>query len=243
MVRKDERILWNKGRLAFGLTFFLFCYIYLWIVVKPHLIYHGYGTLIPDIPEFAAGWRFWVDSLSLPGGLVQYGVGLSSQGYYESWLGALLIALVALCLYELSRRHYSYIHHSASTILPFFPAVMIVLITNHYDHPLAACLTSFAGLLLSLGFEKIPIRSLPVRMVFFSVVAAIGYWFAGAGGVFVFSLMTGSPLSGGPQRWVYGPFNVFANSRCLTFCGSQPALGTNCLIVDNLLKSGAEVQV
>jgi len=202
MIRKDERILWNKGRLALGLIFFLFCYVYLWIVVKPHLIYHGYGTLIADIPEYATGWRFWADSLSLPGGLVQYLVGLVSQGYHESWLGALLITLVALCLYELSRGHYAYIRHSASTILPFSPAVMIVLITNHYDHPLAACLTSFAGLLLSLGFEKIPIRSIPVRMAVFSVMAAIGYWFAGAGGVFVFSLMTAIYLLFIRKNWI-----------------------------------------
>ncbi|MBN2315985.1 MAG: hypothetical protein JXM79_18810 [Sedimentisphaerales bacterium] len=190
MVQKDEKILWSKGRLALGLIFFLLCYAYLWIVVKPHLIYHGYGTLIPDIPEFVTGWRFWVDSLNTPGGLVQYLVGLFSQGYYESWLGALFIVLMALCLYALSRWHYAYIHHSASTVLPFFPAVMIVLIYNHYDHPLAACLTSSVGLLLSLIFEKIPIRRIPARMVVFCLMAVIGYWFAGAGSVFVFSLLT-----------------------------------------------------
>ena len=49
-------MLHSKGRLALGLIFFLFCYVYLWIIVKPHLIYHGFGTLIPDIPMFATRW-------------------------------------------------------------------------------------------------------------------------------------------------------------------------------------------
>jgi len=208
MVQKDKRMLWSKGRLTLGLILFLFSYTYLWIVVKPHLIYHGYGTLISDIPEFATGWRFLVDSLRVPGGLVLYGVGLFSQGYSASWLGALLITLVALCFYELSRWHYTYIGHRASAVLPFLPAVMIVLIYNHYDHPLAACLTSIAGLLLSLCFEKIPVRKVSIRIVVFCLMTAIGYWIAGAGGVFVFSLMTTIYLLFIRKNWVLAVFTL-----------------------------------
>ncbi|MFC1634977.1 DUF6057 family protein [Planctomycetota bacterium] len=192
----------SKGRLAFGLIFFLFCYVYLWIVVKPHLIYHGFGTLIPDIPEFAAGWRFLGDSLGVPGGLIVYLVGLFSQGYYDSWLGALLIVLVALGLCELSRRHYAYAGHPGSTVLSFFPAVMIVLIYNHYGHPLSACLASSVGLLLSLGFEKMPVSRIPIRLAIFCLMTAIGYWIAGTGGVFVFSIMTAIYLLFIRRNWL-----------------------------------------
>jgi len=190
MVQGNGRISISKGRLALGPAFFLFCYVYLWIVVKPHLIYHGFGTLIPHIPVFATGWPFLRDSLVVPGGLALYAHGLLSQGYYHSWLGALLIVLAALCLCELSRRHYIYAGHPDSTALSLFPAAMIVLIYNHYDHPLAACLTSSVALLFSLAFERIPIRRGPIRMAVFCLMAAICYWLAGAGGVFVFSLMT-----------------------------------------------------
>lgn len=202
MVQENKRILLSKSRLALGLIFFLFCYAYLWLVVKPHLIYHGFGTLITNIPEFATGWRFLSDSLSVPGGLVMYLYGLFSQGYSDSWLGALIITLVALCLYELSKRHYAYIGHPASMVLPFIPAVMIVLIYNHYDHPLAVCLASSVGLLLSLGFEKVPVRSIPIRMVIFCLMASIGYWLAGAGGVFIFSLLTTIYLLFIHRNWV-----------------------------------------
>ena len=198
-----KRLLSNKGRLALGLIFFLFCYAYLWIVVKPHLIYRGFGTLITDIPVFATGLRFLMDSLSVPGGWVRYLYGLFSQGYYESWLGALLIVLVALSLCELSRRHYAMIGHPGSTVLSFFPAVMIVLLYNHYDHPLAACFASSVGLLFSLGFEAIPVSKSPVRMVIFCLIAAIGYWLAGAGGVFVFSIMTMIYLLFVRRNWMF----------------------------------------
>ena len=107
-----------------------------------------------------------------------------------SWLGALLIVLVALGLFELSRRHYVYIGYPDSTVLPFFPVVMVVLIYNHYEHPLSVCLALSVGLLLSLGFEKIPVRGKALRLAIFCLMTAIGYWLAGAGGVFVFSLMT-----------------------------------------------------
>ena len=202
MIQNNKRRLLNKGRLVLGLIFFLFCYVYLWVVVKPHLIYHGFGTLIPDIPVFATGWRFLGESLSVPGGLVVYLYGLFSQGYYVSWLGALLILLVALSLCELSRRHYVYIGQPNSLVISFFPAVMIVLIYNHYNHPLAACLTSCVGLLFSLGFEKIPVRGILSRMAVFCLMAAIGYWIAGAGGVFVFSIMTTIYLLFIRRNWV-----------------------------------------
>jgi hypothetical protein len=190
MVKESKKMFLNKGRLATGLIFFLLCYVYLWLIVKPDLIYHGFGTLVTNIPEFVANWEFLKNSLSIPGGLVMYLYGLLSQGYYASWLGSLLIVLVALCLFELSRWHYAYIGHPHSTILPFFSVVMVVLIYNHYEHPLSICLALSVGLSFSLGFEKIPVRRIALRMAIFCLMAAIGYWLAGAGGVVVFSLMT-----------------------------------------------------
>ncbi len=170
--------------------FFLLCYLYIWLFVEPHLIYHGFGTIILDVPLFSAGWQFLRDSLGVPGGLVIYVYGFLSQLYYYSWLGALLVVLVALCLCELSRLHYIYAGHPRSTILHYFPAIMIVLMYNQYNHPLAACLTSSIGLLFSLFLERMSLRRAPIRMVVFCLMAAISYCLAGAGGILVFTLMT-----------------------------------------------------
>lgn len=172
------------------LIFFLLCYVYLWLVVKPQLIYHGFGTVVRDVPRFSTGWQFLRDALEVPGGVVVYAHGFLSQCYYYSGLGALLIVLVALCLAELSRWHYVHAGHSKSTVLPYFPVVMILLIYTHYDHPLAACLTSCAGLLFSYVLERLPLHRRPTRLGVFCLVAGLSYWLAGSGGIFLFSLMT-----------------------------------------------------
>ncbi len=183
-------MLYKKSRILFNLIFFFSCYFYIWLVVKPHLIYYGFGTIVPDVPVFSTGWRFLRESFGLPGGLVFYAYGFLSQWYYYSPLGALLIVLVALCLCELSRRHYIYAGRPDSTILHYFPAVIVFIMYNYYEHPLAACLTLFIGLLLSIILERIPLGSFPIRMLIFCVMVTIGYSLAGAGGVLVFSLMT-----------------------------------------------------
>jgi hypothetical protein len=179
----------KRGLFPF-LIFLLLCYVYLWLVVKPQLIYHGFGTIVLNLPQFSTGWQFLRDTLELPGGAVVYAYGFLSQCYYYSWLGSLLIVLVALCLAALSRQHYAYAGHSKSTVLPCFPAIMILLMYNHYDHPLAACLTSCTGLLFSHVWERLPLHRRPTRLGGFCLMAALSYWLAGSGGVFVFSLMT-----------------------------------------------------
>jgi hypothetical protein len=184
------KIFRSKSRFLPGVIFFLLCYFYVWLFIKPNLVYHGFGTIIPDVPLFSAGWRFLRESLEVPGGLTFYAYGFLSQWYYYSWLGALIVVLVALCLFELSRRHYIHAGHPGSTILPCFPAIIIILLYNRYGHPLAACLACSVGLLFSYIFERMPLRKGSIRMVAFCFMATICYYLAGAGGAFVFSLVT-----------------------------------------------------
>ena len=190
MVLEYGKILRSKIRLLLCVIFFLLCYLYLWKYIKPNLVYHGFGTIIPDVPLFSAGWQFLRESLDIPGGLTFYTYGFLSQWYYYSWLGALVVVLVALCLFELSRRHYIHARHPGSTILSYFPGIMIILSYNQYGHPLAACLACSVGLLFSLIFEKMSLLKRPIRMIVFCFMAAICYCLAGAGGTLVFSLLT-----------------------------------------------------
>jgi len=180
----------RKRQLLLDLLFFLVCTVYLWVMVKPHLIYHGFGTLILNVPQFSTGWQYLKHSLEVPGGLVVYAYGFLSLWYADSWLGTLIIVGVALSLCELSKRHYTYTGHSKSTILHYAPAIMILLIYNQYDHPLAACLTVCAGLLFSYILESLPLHRRLIRLCIFCVMATFIYWIAGSGGIFVFSIMT-----------------------------------------------------
>jgi hypothetical protein len=83
----------------------------------------------------------------------------------------LIVVLVVLGLYGLARQHYVHSGRSHPTILPYLPAVAILLMYSRYDHPLAACLTLVTGLLLSLVFETAPARRLPIRIAVFCLAA------------------------------------------------------------------------
>ena len=171
------------------LLFFVLCFFYLWLVVEPHLIYHGFGTLLPDASPFAAGWSFLMDSLSMPGGPVIYASGFLSQGYYHSWLGAGIIVLAGFCLGELSRRHFVLAGFVHGSLLALFPAIMLFLIYSQYNHPLSACLAISLGLVLSLTFEKLPLRQPLLRALAGCLMAVFGFWLGGAGTWLAFALM------------------------------------------------------
>ncbi len=186
----DVTVRRGRGRFWLGLSFFLLCYGYLWLLVKPRLIYDGFGVVVLDVPVFAAGWQFLKDSLGAPGGLTHYAYGFLSQGFYYSWLGALIVVLAALGLYGLARQHYVRAGRPHPAILPYLPAVLVLLMYSRYDHPLAACLALGAGLSASLLFEKLALRRLPIRIMAFSLVVALSYWLGGVGAALTFTLMT-----------------------------------------------------
>ena len=174
---------------ASSLLFFVLCFLYLWLVVEPHLIYHGFGTLLPDASPFATGWWFLKDSLSMPGGPVIYVSAFLSQGYYHSWLGAAIIVLAGFCLSELSRRHFVLAGFAQGSLLAPFPAIMLFLVYSQYNHPLSACLAISLGLVLSLVFEKLPFRQSPVLALAGCLIAVFGFWLGGAGTWLVFALL------------------------------------------------------
>ena len=172
-----------------NLIFFVLAFIYLWLVVEPHLIYHCFGTILPDAPPFATGWAFLRDSFATPGGPAAYASGFLSQGYSSAWLGAAIIVLAGICLADLSRRHFvtaGFVHASVPAALP---AVMLFLVYSRYKHPLTACLAVSLGLLLSLVFEKLPIRRPLVRVPLCCLMAVVGFWLGGAGTMLVFAIL------------------------------------------------------
>jgi len=190
MTSHDKKPRQVKSQLWFGLLFFLFCYVYLWLSVNPRLIYDGFGTLVLNVPVFATGWQSLKDALGQPGGLTTYAYGLLSQGFYYPWLGASIIVLISLCLYALARWHFTHAGHH-SVVLPYAPAIVIVLMYSRYDHPLAACVALAVGLASSLVLEKVYLCGVPVYIAASCVMIGINYWLAGTGAAFMVALMTG----------------------------------------------------
>lgn len=183
-------MLYRLKQLPHNPILFLFGGVYLWLVVEPRLIYQCFGNILSDAPVFLTGWAFLRGSLAMPGGFVMYAAGFLSQGYYYSWLGTVVVVLSALFLCELSRRHLLVAGYMHPAVLVSIPAILLFLICSRYKHSLPPCLAVSLGLLCSLVFERLPWRRPAVRMAVYCLIAALVFWLAGAGGLFVFSLMT-----------------------------------------------------
>jgi len=193
------------------LVLFVPAFFYLWLYIDPHLFYRGFGTVLPDTPMFSSGGLFFRQSLAMPAGFVGYVSGFLSQWYYYSWAGALIIVLAAMLLAELVRRHFVSAGLSRITMLACVPAILIFLIVSQYRHPLNASLTVSMGLLFSLVFEKLPWRQATIRMAAYGLMAAVGYALMGAGGVFVFALMTALYSIFIRRQWWWSLFVVAAS--------------------------------
>lgn len=183
-------MLYRIKQVPHNLILFLLAAAYLWLVVQPHLLYQCFGTILPDAPTFVTGWPFLKHALGLPGGFVMYAAGFLSQGYYCSWLGATIIVLAAFAMSELSRRHLVAAGSARATVLSSLPAIIVFLIYSRYKHPLPACLAVSVGLLCSLILERLPWRRPAIRAAVYCAMAAVVFWLAGAGGLFILSLMT-----------------------------------------------------
>jgi len=192
--RSEGPTSWPSHLLTFSsshlLIFFVLSFVYLWQVVEPRLIYHGFGTILPEAPLFATGWPFLGKALGLPGGPVAYVSGFLSQGYYYSWLGAAIIVVVGFSLSALTRRHLAAAGFAQAAVPAAVPAVAFFLLCSHYKHPLPACLAVSLGLSLSLAFEKLPWRPSLAHAALGGSLAGIGFWFGGGGALLVFASLT-----------------------------------------------------
>ena len=79
-------------------VFFVSFFLYIWKVIEPTLIYHSFGRFV-SYPEFLTGMSFFVECISVPGGLLEYTNGFLSQWLYYSWAGAGIITVTAVALY------------------------------------------------------------------------------------------------------------------------------------------------
>ncbi len=177
-------------QLPHNLALFILGTLYVWLLVEPRLIYACFGIILKDAPRFVLGWPFLKDVMSLPGGFIMYISGFLSQGYYVSWLGAVILVLCTLLLCEIFRRHLIITGCLHTTLLTSVPAILLVLICSRYKHALPACLTVSLGLLWSLFFEALPVRRWPRRALVYCLMASLIFWLAGAGGLLLFLSMT-----------------------------------------------------
>jgi hypothetical protein len=112
------------GDMSRSVIFFGLLYLYLWLEVKPCLIY-GCGT-ITNFPVFYKGWAFFYDSMPYPGGLLKYLSALLSQLFYYSWAGAIVITLQAWALCACTGWLFRMLRLPGSRWLRYVPAFFLL---------------------------------------------------------------------------------------------------------------------
>lgn len=154
-------------------AFFVCCFLYLWIVVEPGLIYFAFGDLI-DFPQFFADTSFLKDTLTTSGGVSAYLSNFLSQLFFYPWAASLIITSVALgfwiCTYQLIKS----IGNIRSRIFSFLPALTVVLLCSSYNDrlkPLVALLISLAFSVIYLKIQpKLTVLKVAVFTAMFTVL-------------------------------------------------------------------------
>jgi hypothetical protein len=147
---------WLRSRLGDvtrTVLFFGLLYLYLWLVVKPCLIY-SCGT-ITNFPIFYKGWAFFQDSVSSPGGLLRYISSLASQLFYYSWAGAIVITVQAWAISACTGWFLRAVAMPGARWLRFVPALLVLAIYAQYTYHLPLIMGALAALFAACLYVRL----------------------------------------------------------------------------------------
>lgn len=144
----QNRSIWGPA------IFFVLFYLYLWLVIKPCVIYHGGGEII-NFPVFYKGWAFFHETVWSPGGLVKYISAFLSQLLYINWAGAIVLTIHAWLTYVCVSCFLKAVNVTRLRFISLIPAVLLLAIYNGYTYHF----TRTTALLTALAFFCLYIKA------------------------------------------------------------------------------------
>ena len=159
--------------------FFILFYLYLWLVVETHLIYHGAG-MVTNFPVFFRGWVFFSKFLSYPGGPVEYLSAFLAQFFYYSWAGAIVATLQGWLICAC-------VDYFLKTIkaprflrwVRFVPPILLLITYNHYTYHFTTTMALLTALAFVCLYLKIVPRKGLIALAVFLILSVICYTIAG----------------------------------------------------------------
>ena len=129
---------------------FTLIFLWLWLAVGLHLLFHGAGV-ITNFPSFYTTWGFFLDHTAYPGGPTEYLSAFLSQLFYIPWLGAMVVTLQAwgfcLCM--------AYLLEAGGLGLwravRYVPAMLLLVIYGRYTYHFPTTLALLVALGLACG--------------------------------------------------------------------------------------------
>ncbi|MBN1695249.1 hypothetical protein JW879_07615 [candidate division WOR-3 bacterium] len=169
--------------------FFILFYLYLWLFVDIHLIYHGGGE-IRYFPVFYKDWFFFKEFLSYPGGLVEYLSTFISQFFYFSWAGALIITLQAWVIYAFVNSFVKIVNAPQLRWLRFVPPIFFLILYSKYTFYFITTMTLTVALCFIWLYIKFNFRKESLRLITFFILSTVLYALVG-GAYIIFALLCG----------------------------------------------------
>jgi hypothetical protein len=169
--------------------FFILFYLYLWLYVDIHLIYHGGGE-IRYFPVFYKDWFFFREFLSYPGGLVEYVSTFISQFFYFSWSGSLIITLQAWVIYAFVNSFVKSANAPQLKWLRFVPPISFLILYSQYTFYFITTMTLTVALCFIWLYIKFSFGKKSLRLISFFILSAVLYALIG-GAYIIFALLCG----------------------------------------------------
>ena len=170
-------------------TFFLFIYLYVWLCIRPELIYFNLGVNIEPV-FFRTGVLFLRQHLTYPGGPAEYLTALLSQGFLCSSLGAAIITAAALLLLLAAKCIAKRTSKTPPTLLYYLPILAILILCRFYENPLIITVPLLLTLWFSIIFIDISSKNTAVRLAEFIVMFAVLYYLSGGVSILFVLLVT-----------------------------------------------------
>ena len=169
------------------ILFFVLFFLYLWLRIEPHLIFHG-GWYTLNFPVFYKDWSFFKDYLSYPGGFVEYGSAFLSQFLYYSWTGAIVITLQAWLIFLCTNSFIKALNAQQLTWLRFIPPILFLVLYSQYTFYFNTMMALAVALVFVCFYVKINFKNKVLNLIVLLILSIILY--ALVGGVYiVFALL------------------------------------------------------
>ena len=177
-----------SARIVRQLPFFALFFLYLWLAVEPHLLFHG-ADRITNFPSFYTTRRFLASHLSRPGGLVDYLSAFLSQLFYISWLGALVITIQAWALGWSAAYLLRTMGLKRLDVTRYVPALLLLIVYGRYTYFFPTTLALLCALTLACVHVRLTVGRTPLISVMSFVGLSLACHYAAGGAVLLFGLL------------------------------------------------------
>jgi hypothetical protein len=184
----QKTTLWNGNKLR-SLIFFSLYYLFLSIYVDLRLLYHVTGATV-GISGFPCEWSYFLETLSLPGGLVKYVSLFLTQFFMFHWIGPVVVVLqawaMALCIDGIVAKG----NGKWFGWLRYVPAIIILFFYTSYAYHFETTM----AILVALGLFNLYIipndEKWQTSLARFITLMVIAYYLAATGSI-LFAVMCG----------------------------------------------------